>query len=1495
MKRRCLSRQRKPAPFSLAVRQLRTGHSHGPRARRLVVEPLESRCLLAAIGLGECTSGTISTASEVDVYTFSATANSVIALAVADTYSSPFQPYADLYTPTGGLLGTVWYGDKRVFTLPSGGTYSIQVYDSGHNGTGDYFVCLEGISPSSPDAVTIQRGDTRSGTLASKAEMDPYVFTAAANDVVTLSVANTYSYPFQPYADLYTATGSLVGTVWYGDKNVYTLPAAGTYTILVYDSGHNATGGYSIDLQGLKPSSLDALPIQLGDTKSGTIGAAGEVIPYVFTAAANDVVTLTVANTYLYPFQPYADLYGPTGNLVGTVWYGDKNVYTLSAAGTYTIQVYDSGHNATGDFTIDLQGIKPSSLDAAPIQLGDTKSGTIGAAGEVIPYVFNAAANDVVTLTVANTYSYPFQPYADLYGPTGNLVGTVWYGDKNVYTLSAAGTYTIQVYDSGHNATGDFTIDLQGISPPSLDALSLLCSQPHFGSIAVGVVDEYRFYGEVNDVVTLTVADTYSSPFQPYADLYTSAGSLLGTVWYGDSRQYTLPATGTYVIQVYDSGHNAAGDYNFTLQWTSPLKGCIAGQKFNDLDGDGVKESGEEGLQGWTVFLDANNNGALDSGERRTVTDILGNYSLTSLVSGSYHVREMPQNGWQQTKPSTGLYYPTPPAAAYQVALSAGQLVTGQDFGNTQTATISGLVWNDANGDGVQGSTEAPLSGWDVYLDSNNNGAWNSGEPRTTTGPDGWYRFIGLTPGTYRVRELHPAGWQQTWPTGDFYTVSLAAGAWFWEGHFGNREAPPSGFTVTPTSGLVTMEGGGTATFTVKLNSQPTANVALGLSSSDATEGTASPSNLTFTTSNWSTAQTVTVTGSDDWVDDGNIAYTIITAAAVSVDPNYSGLNPADVSVINVDDDTAGFTVEPTSGLVTTEGGGTATFAIKLNSQPTANVSLGLSSSDTTEGTISPTSLTWTPGNWNVAQTVTATGVEDTLVDGDIAYTLVTAPATSSDAKYNGLNPADVAATNLDNDPPGGPRQIVSDTAASYAGAAGAMVQFPVRYTTSNGDPTLTGLGLRMHFDSSKLVFQSLDNVLMAGFVQQQAPVDDTEDFDHDPSTDKFVLLAWSDISGQWPNQVLPTRLFDANFTLQAGLVHGTSTAVHFSASSTAAGYDFEGRSIAVAVAACSLDVDGNCIADALTDGILILRYLFGFTGTSLVEGALAPDATRTDPAAIVQFLDGGRSTMLDPDASGHADALTDGILILRYLFGFRGQSLVDGVLPPTATRTDPVEIAAFLDGFLPNCSQASAASAVTLSSVSAGETSPSTEASQAETFSYLPAASVSTMVGPADADGEISKSSDRAMIVAPRRASDIADDRAALGLRRASASGPVAAYESVDDAGAVALPPLLQAVPSLPRELSPGDPHATVFDRVVRGGDFVGLARPVWKRFELPEAKAKQDVLAAALRELCLEPEGTDLAEEDGPLSGLLALGQRQLATIEDVDELLTSEKWLE
>ncbi len=225
-----------------------------------------------------------------------------------------------------------------------------------------------------------------------------------------------------------------------------------------------------------------------------------------------------------------------------------------------------------------------------------------------------------------------------------------------------------------------------------------------------------------------------------------------------------------------------------------------------------------------------------------------------------------------------------------------------------------------------------------------------------------------------------------------------------------------AGITVTPTAGLTTTETGGNSSFEVHLTSQPTGNVTINLNSSNTAEGTIDKNSLTFTATNWNTPQTVTITGVDDLVDDGNIAYNIITAPATSTDAKYSGMDAADVAVTNINNDTAGITITPTSGLTTTEAGGTATFTVKLNSQPTANVAINLSSSNTAEGTIDKNSLTFTAANWNTPQTVTITGVDELVDDGNIAYNIITAAATSTDAKYNGMNADDVAVSNIDND-----------------------------------------------------------------------------------------------------------------------------------------------------------------------------------------------------------------------------------------------------------------------------------------------------------------------------------------------------------------------------------------------------------------------------------------------------------------------------------------------
>ena len=223
------------------------------------------------------------------------------------------------------------------------------------------------------------------------------------------------------------------------------------------------------------------------------------------------------------------------------------------------------------------------------------------------------------------------------------------------------------------------------------------------------------------------------------------------------------------------------------------------------------------------------------------------------------------------------------------------------------------------------------------------------------------------------------------------------------------------GITVDFAADLTTTESGGEVTFQIVLNSQPSDDVIIDLLCSDSNEGTLSPVLLTFTSLNWNAPQIVTVTGVDDAIQDGNQVYTIMTQPATSGDSDYETLDADDIPVTNTDNDSAGITVGAISG-DTTEAGGQATFTIVLNSEPVFDVSIDLSSSDTSEGTVSPASLTFTSMNWNAPQTVTVTGVDDAILDGNQPYSIITDPAVSSDSNYNGINTSDPSLTNIDND-----------------------------------------------------------------------------------------------------------------------------------------------------------------------------------------------------------------------------------------------------------------------------------------------------------------------------------------------------------------------------------------------------------------------------------------------------------------------------------------------
>jgi hypothetical protein len=228
-----------------------------------------------------------------------------------------------------------------------------------------------------------------------------------------------------------------------------------------------------------------------------------------------------------------------------------------------------------------------------------------------------------------------------------------------------------------------------------------------------------------------------------------------------------------------------------------------------------------------------------------------------------------------------------------------------------------------------------------------------------------------------------------------------------------------------PLGELSTTEDGGSDRFQVALAAPPAAGrVTLKLQERPvpgrSPEVRVEPAALVFDTSDWSSPRTVTITGRDDRIDDGDRAYDVdITVDRSQTGANeYTAVGPVTVSGVNRDNnDRYGLGVQPAGGLETTEGGGIARFSVALNAPPSDDVMLEVSVTDASEGVIEEGRLVFTPRNWSVPREVTVRGRDDFVDDGDQVYTVsVVVVEGASPHEYQGVAPRTITVTNIDDD-----------------------------------------------------------------------------------------------------------------------------------------------------------------------------------------------------------------------------------------------------------------------------------------------------------------------------------------------------------------------------------------------------------------------------------------------------------------------------------------------
>ena len=275
---------------------------------------------------------------------------------------------------------------------------------------------------------------------------------------------------------------------------------------------------------------------------------------------------------------------------------------------------------------------------------------------------------------------------------------------------------------------------------------------------------------------------------------------------------------------------------------------------------------------------------------------------------------------------------------------------------------------------------------------------------------------------------------------------------------------PPKVFSIVPAV-FALSETDSPSSFNITLQEAPTSDVVLDISNPDTTEAIVSPTQVSFTPVDWNVPQSVDITPKTDAILDGDQTIFPTVSVNVGLTQNcYTNAETKTVTLTVLDVDSPGFEIVVLDN-ITDEDGDEASFTIKLLSKPSGIVKLDLSSSDLTEGQLGVTNLEFNPTNWDTPQTILVTGLPDPVPvkDGNIAYQIITANVSSTDANYNALDGstvADIDLINQDNTAPGIELTVVGGSAVTDENGTSFDVQFNLLSQPSGGADVSFGLAI---------------------------------------------------------------------------------------------------------------------------------------------------------------------------------------------------------------------------------------------------------------------------------------------------------------------------------------------------------------------------------------------------------------------------------------------------
>jgi RHS repeat-associated protein len=639
-----------------------------------------------AVGIGAPINGQLTVPGQTETFTFQGNLGQQILFNVVNNAGGAI--VFTLKDPAGNAIFANQPGSQTLASLPATGTYTLVA--SGTGAQVDSFR-FQLVDQSAPPAVVpldpvFQIGDIVSGNITNATVPDVYTFTATAGQQL-------YFVPLQggTFSFTWNLTDPSSHTLFsdsFNPEGPLSIAQIGTYTLTV-----RGLGAYQFQVK-----ALVATPITIGHVVSGAVNTPADAFLYTFNATSGQALGFEASQG---SFQGVAwRLTNPNGSIIfDDANFNTQGPLTLQTAGQYQLLVRFSslGGGGGGDPPFQFAVLAPIVSAPVAIAFGTTISGNLAQPFQTDQYTFNGSAGQSVVLQ--NLGGSLFSPSYRLLDPNGNFVGSAG-SAGNVFNLSQAGQYTLQVSAGASTGTYSFQLSNAIVNPP----VAISIGQPVSGATThVGETNQYSFSGTAGQ--TIYFYPTSGSDFFTLTDpngtvLFRSVGQGEGPLVLSQTGTYTLAVkgqqntTGSYAFEFF----NVTPPVPVPLTFGATVNGTIAYPIQQDVYTFSASAGDRFFLHPVPVFTFPNQplaapititapDGTVIAGPS---TSSIGPFTVSAAGTYTVTVTGNPFS-FQQTGPYRFYVYHLPPPV--NQAITVGQVVTGSiSPGQADQYTFSGTA-----------------------------------------------------------------------------------------------------------------------------------------------------------------------------------------------------------------------------------------------------------------------------------------------------------------------------------------------------------------------------------------------------------------------------------------------------------------------------------------------------------------------------------------------------------------------------------------------------------------------------------------------------------------------------------------------------------------------------------------------------------------------------------------------------------------------------------